>query len=244
MCSSAAHHDCQTGYAPALSEPVCWFDESGEKTPERCCSPEQLQKCIDGSDPEAWCCTNLADSEADLTATHTLNNQVDTIKLLMIGFGYPLILCLALEGLKGRAPEFLPRSLPARDTLIGYLYAHVLELIVTARFKAEVGQPRPNYYAFRLFADNTASTSMDIGGAAKQSTSSFPSGHSSISCAGMVYTSLVLLELVLAVSEQRKLPPVLRTGAVMLALLPTYCESATGRLASSPNIPVSLIIFF
>lgn len=217
---------CSDGDNPDLDHPIWWYNDAGERTLERECTPAQLRQCLNVNEivAEEWCCMQLRDSDAPL-----FQQQVSTGQLLAYGIVLPLLACLALEVGKAKgATRTIDSDLPSRDTLIGFLYSHVLSGVVMASVKYHVGRPRPNYYAMQIWADHAASLPDD---AARQlwrdqSLQSFPSGHSSMSASGCVYVSLVLLELVWHVFTRRNTTlwakvPVVRTLALIVCLVPT-----------------------
>eukprot|EP00611_Tribonema_gayanum_P000172 TRINITY_DN1011_c0_g2_i1.p1 TRINITY_DN1011_c0_g2~~TRINITY_DN1011_c0_g2_i1.p1 ORF type:complete len:374 (-),score=139.21 TRINITY_DN1011_c0_g2_i1:659-1780(-) len=78
------------------------------------------------------------------------------------------------------------------DAWIGLLASLAMASLMTELTKLLVGRPRPNYYALRYFGEHSIVDQGSIHDATRSANTSWVSGHSSLSLAGVLFLTLVL----------------------------------------------------
>lgn len=155
------------GDNPQFSYPV--FLEGNE------CTPVLLSQCINGAanTKNYPCCVALSHNATPwaIIPTRTL-----IILILVVPIAIFLIRHLLLRE-RGRS----------REVFMGYAFSGAFTFTTTNIFKLFIAMPRPNHFALLLVAKILNSDHMAL-----DARKSFPSGHSSLSMATMLYTTLVL----------------------------------------------------
>ncbi|KAG5180219.1 hypothetical protein JKP88DRAFT_246842, partial [Tribonema minus] len=78
------------------------------------------------------------------------------------------------------------------DAWIGLLASLAMASLMTELTKLLVGRPRPNYYALKYFGEHSVVDQGSIHDATRSANTSWVSGHSSLSLAGVLFLTLVL----------------------------------------------------
>ncbi|CAM9534118.1 unnamed protein product [Ectocarpus sp. 6 AP-2014] len=141
------------------------------------CTASDLSSCAIQS--ESGCCK-------EMQAGKSPHETVDEFQLWFVYFVIPAAFVAVRQVLTKLGLYRGAASLA--DVILGLVFCLGLSVTLTDAIKFMVGRPRPNYAALRALVEYGGSNMMSL---KAKSIRSFPSGHSSMSMAGMFYVTLV-----------------------------------------------------
>ena len=150
------------------------------------CWPTDLQRCVgDSSFQQDPCCLELKDKNASGPENSVSDHLLIVLSMLITAILVFVRLIPGYWGYLRRAPYYLS------DSLMGLLFSLVNTGITTNIIKFYIGRPRPCFYALQFFASYSAK---DFTSLIDKGYRSFPSGHASLSMAGLFYVTLVFFD--------------------------------------------------
>ena len=156
---------------PAFSYPVFL---NGQE-----CPPSAVRQCKPGGSVAHPCCAALARGAKPWA---TVPSNVLLVMIILI----PSFIFTLRHFILQRSVEH--PDVTTKDAFLGYAFTTTFAFATTNVIKLSVAMPRPNHYSLMAVAAYVKNDHY-----AFDSRKSFPSGHSSLSMATMLYTTLVLL---------------------------------------------------
>lgn len=187
--------------------------------------------------------------DPDLSHPYIESQEIPLGLLLVLALLIPASGCVGVEVVRnGGSPTWSN----VRRNFMGLVQAVAFSLLVTDFTKSWVARPRPNFFAFCDYkgyrqalatGDFESYFNLTVAGAIgdpaacnlqknfAEATASFPSGHSSLSFAGLAFLSALLMnlldDLVLREKWRRLLIPLLRYIIIFFPLLAAYITAVT-----------------
>lgn len=190
------------------------------------CLPERLSICLSNPSYVHDCCTSARNKNQ--VPYETVSSNL----LVLFAVGLPVIVI----SLRSVAWRLYYRSfyqspttnfywiLTAWDSLIGLGYALLYAVMITDTLKLYVQAPRPNFNSLKLYVEFIPSDREYYDSDASKS---FPSGHSSLSMAGLGFITLLMLADAFSISLKHPLTARFLGHMSMLAVLLSIYTGAT-----------------